>query len=68
MEPRAGADEDSADEPIRAVVAVRCAGIRVIPVVAISAYRGVTVTAANSNGNPDLRLRRNRRRKHANRQ
>jgi len=66
--PRAGADENSVDEPVRPIVAIRCASIGVIPVVAISAYRGVTVTAANSNGNPNLRLRRSRRRKHANRQ
>src|SRR6266481_4540736 len=68
MEPRAGADKDSADEPVRTVVAIRCAGIRGIPVVAIRACWGVTVAAANSNGKPNLRLRRNCRRKHANRQ
>jgi len=58
--PRAGADEDSANEPVRAVVAVGGTSIRVIVIVAIGAYRGVTVTAANSNGNPNLRLRRSR--------
>jgi len=68
MVPRAGPNEDSADEPVRTVVAIGCASVRVIPVVAIGAYRGVTVTAANSNGNPNLCPRRSRQRKHANRQ
>jgi len=66
--PRAGTDEDSADEPVRTVVAVGGAGIRGIPVVAIRAYGGVTVAAANSNGNPNLRLRWGRCRKYANSQ
>jgi hypothetical protein len=35
--PRAGADEDSTDEPIRPVVSVGGAGVRVIIVVAIGA-------------------------------
>ena len=67
--PRAGADEDSAVEPVRTIVAVGGAGIRGIPVIAIRAdRRNIAITSANSNGNPNLRLRRSRRRKHANRQ
>src|SRR6266446_838599 len=67
--PRAGADEDSAVEPVRTIVAVGGAGIRGIPVIAIRAdRRNIAITSANSNSNPNLRLRRSRRRKHANRQ
>jgi len=37
VEPRSGADEHATDEPIRAVVAIGRAGVRVIIVVAVSA-------------------------------
>jgi hypothetical protein len=56
MEPRAGTYKDPANEPVRAIVAVGCAGIRGESVVAIRAYRSVTIAAANSNGHPNLRL------------
>ncbi len=35
--PGAGADEDAADEPVRSIEAVGCAGVRIIIVVAIGA-------------------------------
>ena len=38
-EPRAGTDEETTGEPARTVVSVRCAGIRVIPVVSVGADR-----------------------------
>jgi hypothetical protein len=37
MEPRAGADKDAAREVARTVVTVRRAGVRVVPIVAVSA-------------------------------
>src|ERR1035437_10243266 len=40
MEPGTGANKDSAQEPTGSIVAVRCAGVRVIGVVAIGAHRG----------------------------
>jgi len=65
VEPGTGADKDPAVEPIRAVVAVRRAIIRVVSVVAVSARRARTdVNRAHANHN--LRLRRNRRWEHAN--
>jgi len=39
MEPWAGADEDSANEPVGAVIAVRCAVIRRIVEVSVRAHR-----------------------------
>jgi hypothetical protein len=39
VEPGTGADEDSADEPIRAVVSIGRTSIRVIIIVAVRAYR-----------------------------
>ena len=39
VEPRAGADEDAADEVVRSVVAVRCAGVRIVAVVTVGAGR-----------------------------
>jgi len=66
--PRPGTDKNSADEPVRTVVAVGGAGIRGIIVIAIGTYRGAVTISANPNGNPNLRLRRSRQRKHANRQ
>src|ERR1700691_2266536 len=38
-EPRTGADEQSTREPIRSVVAIRCASVRVIPVISVIARR-----------------------------
>ena len=56
VEPRAGADEDAADEVVRAVVAVGRAGVGRIRVVAVSADRSWTNwTDTNSEG--DLRVR-----------
>jgi hypothetical protein len=55
VEPGAGADEDAAGEPIRTVVAVGCAGVRIIIVVAISTdWRGAVIgRGANSNAEGD---------------
>src|SRR5262245_9234706 len=39
MEPRAGADENAVHKPVRTVVAVRSATIRVVAVVAVGAIR-----------------------------
>jgi hypothetical protein len=36
--PRTGADENAANEPIRAIVAIRSAGVRIIGIVAVGAY------------------------------
>jgi hypothetical protein len=67
--PRASADKDSAIEPVRAVVAVGRTGIRVIIIVAVSAYRSwtpIAVTWADSNAdNYSLRVREGSE-KHAN--
>ena len=52
MEPRASPDEDSVEEPIRAIVTVRRAGIWVIIIIAVGANRcraNVSVPWANSN-------------------
>ncbi|OLB20643.1 MAG: hypothetical protein AUH16_04520 [Acidobacteria bacterium 13_2_20CM_57_7] len=50
VEPRARPDENAADEIVRAVIAIRRAGIRVITIVAISADRGRPyIRRANSN-------------------
>lgn len=64
-EPRAGANKDATNEPIRSVVAIRRASVRVIPVVAISAGRRIPVWA-NPNANHDLRLGRRCRWEHQN--
>jgi hypothetical protein len=64
--PRAGADKDAADEPARTVVAVRCASIRVVRVIAPAAHRSwtvaisivISVTRTNPNAHPDLSVRR----------
>jgi hypothetical protein len=53
-EPRAGTDEETTGEPARTVVSIRCAGIRVIPVVSIGADRSradVTRTDADTDCN-----------------
>jgi hypothetical protein len=65
MEPGASADKDSADKPIRSVVAVGSASIGVIPVVTVSACGCVPVWA-NPNANHDLRLGRSCCGKHEN--
>jgi hypothetical protein len=51
--PRAGADEYAASEPVRTVVAIRRASVRVISVVAVRANR----SRANSYAHRDLGLR-----------
>lgn len=48
VEPRARADEDSTGEPLRAVVAVRRARIRVIRVVTVGARRSWAVSRTDS--------------------
>src|SRR5208283_3882117 len=58
--PRPRADKHAAHKKVRAIVTVRRAGVRGIPVIAISAngrgaYPGIH--RANSNAHPDLRLR-----------
>jgi hypothetical protein len=46
-EPRAGSDKDAAGEPRWAIVAIRCAGIRIVVVIAVIAdRRGIFVAAA----------------------
>src|ERR1700746_49796 len=47
VEPRAGTDEDASDEVVRAVVAVRSAGVRIVAVVAVSAGRSRADGAVN---------------------
>jgi hypothetical protein len=39
MEPRPGANKDPAGEPLGSIEAVRCAGVRIIVVVAVRAHR-----------------------------
>ena len=54
MEPRARSDEDTADEVVRAVIAVGRAGVRIISIVAIGANRSrAEVTWARSNADKD---------------
>ena len=76
-EPRSGSDKDASGEPIRPVVAVRRAGIRVVTVVAVSACRRcvavvITITRtvdrpAESNADCNsLRVGGNSRRQDAN--
>src|SRR5271166_3318353 len=58
--PRARADKHSATKPLWTVVAVWCAGVRVISVVPVVTYwRSIDVAWADSdaNSNPSLRLR-----------
>jgi hypothetical protein len=56
--PRAGTDEDATGEPFRAIVAIRCAGIRIVVVVAISAHRWpisiATVVRADTHADRNL--------------
>ena len=61
-EPGAGADEDAATEPRWTIVAIGCAGVGVIPVVAVGANRGIPIAstihrAANPNANRNLGMR-----------
>jgi hypothetical protein len=71
MEPWARADEYAAGKIVRAIVAIRRAGIRGIPVIAIGADRGRpdvgwgNVPWPKSNSNPNLRVGRARH-NHAN--
>jgi hypothetical protein len=55
--PGAGTDKHSATKPLRTVVAVGCAGIRSISVVAVLTRR----RPADSDGNSYLRLREGKR-------
>jgi hypothetical protein len=61
--PGSDADEDAAVEPVRAVIAVRGAGVRVIGVVAPLAIRGTVIGGiadcrANADTDRDLGIRR----------
>jgi hypothetical protein len=66
MEPWTRADEHAAGKIVRAVVAIRCAGIRGVPVVAIGADRcrpdigWGNVAWPESNSDPNLRMGRAR--------
>jgi hypothetical protein len=65
-EPRTGADEDASIEPRRAVVAVGCAGVGCVVIVAVVAGRraiGVAAAIWNSGAeaNRDLSVREGRR-------
>jgi hypothetical protein len=65
--PRAGADKDSADEPIWAVVAVRRASIGVIIIVAVGAHRRwAIVSRADANADHHSLGMRKRRAKETN--
>ena len=57
--PGAGADKDTADEVVRAVVAVGCAGVWIVAVVAVGADRSRADGAVNGaypDGNANLRV------------
>ena len=54
--PGAGADEDAANEVVRAIVAVGCAGVRIVAVVTVGADRGSAVDRAHSDGKANLRV------------
>jgi hypothetical protein len=70
MEPRTGTDEDSTNEVVWAVVAVRSTSIRVIPVVAVfasGAWTYISVARAHANADSQsLCVRGKCGRKHAN--
>jgi len=51
--PRTCAEEDAAREPLRSVKAIGRAGVRIIVVVAIGAYRGRPVIRGRPNSHPD---------------
>src|SRR5208282_5664922 len=57
--PGPGADKDAAREPARAIVAIGCASIRSVRVIAVSANRWAShdTDAADSDSDSDLRLR-----------
>jgi hypothetical protein len=58
--PGPGADEHSAYEPVRPVIAVRRASIRIIVVVSVRAHRwsaNIARPESHPHSNPDLRLR-----------
>jgi len=59
VKPGSGADEDAACEPVRAVVAVGSAGIRIVIVVAIGTDgRGAVIGGADAHADrPSLRVR-----------
>ena len=67
VEPGTGANEDAANEPVGAVVAIWCAGVRRVAIVTISAVlEGVTAvnrSYSNANPKPNLSVRRNGDRK-----
>ena len=54
VEPGAGADEDAADEVVRAIVAVWSACVRIVAVVTVGADRRRAVDGAHSNGHANL--------------
>ena len=55
--PRSGADEDAAYEPIRAVIAIGRAGIRVIAIIPVGASRSGADTCVNrANADADAHL------------
>lgn len=56
VEPRSGADKDAVHKPIRAVVAIGSASIRVVIVVAVSAGGGRTVVHRTSDADRDAHL------------
>jgi hypothetical protein len=62
--PRSDTDEDAAVKPVRAVIAVRCAGVGVIGVIAPLAIRGtvgisgIYQSGADTYPHPDLGIRR----------
>lgn len=51
VEPRAGSDKHATNEPLRAVVAVRRAGVGVVAIIAVRAnrWRAVIIAGAHSN-------------------
>jgi len=52
--PRACPNEHTTDEPLRSVVALRCAGIGIVGIVTIRAHRGRTdISGANANADPN---------------
>ncbi len=58
VKPRACADEDSPGKPTRPVISIRCARVRIVPVVTIVADRSHSnIARANAHTHADLRLR-----------
>ena len=56
VEPWAGADEDAADEVVRAIVAVGRAGVRIVAVVTVGADRRGAVNWAYADADANLRV------------